>query len=170
MREHLSNITKSRRIYRDLYTRRRFKPTVQPLPKVKFLINFFHRNRFFEWTHFSHVGRKGLKFDLALKETDFFFRLCAQQRGEKNHIERDREKWCHKSFWRNRARKIFSVSGAEPFGPSPGAIFLVVFFSSCWLATQYLFLRNARGFRPQPRVLAKNSRCRFGTFPFLCKI
>ena len=32
--------------------------TVQPLPKVKFLTNFFHRNQFFEWTQFSHVGRK----------------------------------------------------------------------------------------------------------------
>ena len=47
---------------------------------------------------FTSGEKKGLKFDLALKETDFF-RLCAQQRREKNHIERDREKWRHKSFW-----------------------------------------------------------------------
>ena len=44
---------------------------------------------------------KELKFDLALKETEFF-RLCAQQRREKNHIERDLEKWRHKRFWRKK--------------------------------------------------------------------
>ena len=48
--------------------------TVQPLPKVKFLTNFFHRNQFFEWTHFSHVGRKRVEvwFDFERKQTEFF--------------------------------------------------------------------------------------------------
>ena len=44
---------------------------------------------------------KGLKFDLALKETEFF-RLCTQPWREKIHKERDREKWRHKSFWREK--------------------------------------------------------------------
>ena len=39
---------------------------------------------------FHMWGEKGLKFDLALKEAKF--RLCAQQRREKNHMERDCEK------------------------------------------------------------------------------
>ena len=63
---------------------------------------------------------EGLKFDLVLKETDFS-RLSAQQRREKNHIERDREKWRHKSFWRMKHRfpadmdvDIPIVHGAAP--------------------------------------------------------
>ena len=94
--------------------------TVQPLPKVKYLTNFFYRNQFFEWTHFHMWEEKGLKFDLAFKETEFF-RLCAQQRSEKNHIERDRKKWRHKSFWREKHRfpaimdvDIPIVHGAAP--------------------------------------------------------
>ena len=50
---------------------------------------------------FRMWGEEGVKFDLALKETEFF-RLSAQQRREKNHIERDREKWRHMSFRRKK--------------------------------------------------------------------
>ena len=75
--------------------------TVQPLPEVKFWRTFFIVSSSSNGLIFDTWEEKGLKFDLALKETKFF-RLCAQQRREKNHIEREREKWRHKSFWRKK--------------------------------------------------------------------
>ena len=65
--------------------------TVQPLPKVKSLTNFFLRTSSSNRLIFHMWEEKGLKFDLALKETEVF-RLCAKQRREKNHIERDLRK------------------------------------------------------------------------------
>ena len=96
---------------------------MQPLPKAKFLTNFFHGNQFFEWTHFLHVGRKRVeltKFDLALKETEFFSFMRSIERREESHWKKIAKRH-HKSFWRkkhgflaNMDIDIPTVHGARP--------------------------------------------------------
>ena len=66
------------------------------------------------------MERKGLKFYLVLKETEFF-RLCAQQRREKNHIERDRENWVLKEALSFKLQEQYVRGGG---GASPESLTL----------------------------------------------
>ena len=59
--------------------------------KEKILTNFFHRNQLFERTHFSHMGRKGLKFDFALKQLNFSF-MCSTEKRVESHRKRSLER------------------------------------------------------------------------------
>ena len=64
--------------------------------KSKILTNFFIGTSYSNGLIFTCGEKKGWSLIWLWKKL-IFFRLCAQQRREKNHIERDHEKWCHKS-------------------------------------------------------------------------
>ena len=51
----------------------------------------FHRNGFFDRTHFSHVERQCVEVWFGFERNNFFT-SSAQQRRKKNHMEKDREK------------------------------------------------------------------------------
>ena len=73
--------------------------TVQPLPKVNFLTSFFHRNQFFEWTHFSHVGRKGIEVWFGFERNWIFSFLRSIEKREESHRQRSRE-MTSQELWR----------------------------------------------------------------------
>ena len=77
--------------------------TVQPPPKVKSLTNFFHRNQFFEWTQFSHVGRRRVEVWFGFERNWIFSFKRSTEEREESHRKRSRE-WRHKSFWRMKHR------------------------------------------------------------------
>ena len=98
--------------------------TVQPLLKVKVkslksLTNFYHRNQFFEWTHFSHVGRKRVEVWFGF-ERNWIFSLMRSTEKRQESQRRSREmtshelwceKWRHKSFWCEKWRhKSFKIN------------------------------------------------------------
>ena len=68
-----------------------FKHTVQPLPKVKSLTNFFVGTSSSSGLIFHMWEEKGLKFDLALKETEFFSFMRSLEKREQSHRKISRE-------------------------------------------------------------------------------
>ena len=72
----------------------RCKSRVQPLPKVKSLTHFFHRNQFFEWTYFSHVGRKRVKVWFGVERNWILFSFMIERINEKNPDKKASFKIC----------------------------------------------------------------------------
>ena len=79
--------------------------TVQPLPKAKFVTNFFHRNQFFEWTHFSHVRRKWVELWFVGFERNWIFSFMrSTEKREELHRKRS---------WKMTSQELFDVRNTD---------------------------------------------------------
>ena len=92
---------KDKKVNRLGYIRKSSVHTMQPLPQLKSLTNFFHRNRFLDQTHF--LCGKTMRWSLFwIRTKQISFPSGAQQRRKKNSIERYHEKWHHKTSSRQK--------------------------------------------------------------------